>query len=70
MTTRTRILALLSSVLLFSVAATGFALFTLVRADDELHRVAGHDVPLLKVVNVLNEPLALEGSLCNGHVHQ
>ena len=50
MSTRTRILALLSSVLLFSVAAMGFALFTLVRADDELHRVAGHDVPLLKVV--------------------
>jgi hypothetical protein len=50
MSTRTRILALLSSVLLFSVAASGFAFYTLVRADDELHRVAGHDVPLLKVV--------------------
>jgi hypothetical protein len=50
MATRTRILALLSSVLLFSAAASGFALYTLVRADDELHRVAGHDVPLLKVV--------------------
>jgi len=50
MATRTRILALLSSVLLFSAAASGFALFTLVRADDELHRVTGHDVPLLKVV--------------------
>ena len=50
MSTRTRILALLSSVLLFSVAASGFALFTLMRAGDELHRVAGHDVPLLKVV--------------------
>jgi len=50
MSTRTRILALLSSVLLFSVAAAVFALFTLVRADDELHRVTGHDVPLLKVV--------------------
>ena len=50
MATRTRILALLSSVLLFTVAASGFALFTLGRAGDELHRVAGHDVPLLKVV--------------------
>jgi hypothetical protein len=49
MSNRTRILALLSSVLLFSVAGSGFALFTLVRAGDELHRVAGHDVPLLKV---------------------
>lgn len=50
MATRTRILALLSSVLLFSAAASGFALLTLVRAGDEFHRVAGHDVPLLKVV--------------------
>jgi len=50
MSTRTRILVLLSSVLLFSVAASGFAFYTLVRADDELHRVADHDVPLLKVV--------------------
>jgi len=50
MSTRTRILALLSTVLIFSVAGTGFALFTLVRAGDELQRVAGHDVPLLKVV--------------------
>ena len=50
MTTRTRILVLLSTVLVFSVAGSGFALFTLMRADDELHRVAGHDVPLLKVV--------------------
>jgi len=50
MATRTRILVLLSTVLLFSVAGSAFALFTLVRADDELHRVAGHDVPLLKVV--------------------
>ena len=49
MAPRTRILALLSSVLLFSAASSGFALFTLVRAGDELHRVAGHDVPLLKV---------------------
>jgi hypothetical protein len=53
MSTRTRILALLSSVLVFSVAASGFAFYTLVRADDELHRVAGHDVPLLKVVTEL-----------------
>jgi len=50
MATRNRILALLSSVLLFSAAASGFALFTLIRADDELHRVADRDVPLLKVV--------------------
>ena len=50
MATRTRILALLSGLLLFSAAASGFALFTLLRADDELHRVAGHDVPLLGVV--------------------
>ncbi len=50
MATRTRILVLLSTVLVFSVAGSGFALFTLLRADDELHRVAGHDVPLLKVV--------------------
>ena len=50
MAPRTRILALLFSLLLFSAAASAFALFTLVRADDELHRVAGHDVPLLKVV--------------------
>ncbi len=50
MATRTRILALLSGLLLFSAAASAFALFTLVRADDELHRVADHDVPLLKVV--------------------
>jgi hypothetical protein len=50
MATHTRILALLSTVLLFSVAGSGFALLTLVRADDELRRVAGHDVPLLKVV--------------------
>ncbi len=49
MATRTRILVLLSTVLIFSVAGSGFALFTLVRADDELHRVADHDVPLLKV---------------------
>jgi len=50
MSTRTRILALLSSVLLFSVAGSGFALLTLTRAGDELRRVTGHDVPLLKVV--------------------
>jgi len=50
MSTRTRILALLSTVLIFSAAGTGFALLTLVRAGDELQRVAGHDVPLLKVV--------------------
>lgn len=50
MAIRTRILVLLSTVLIFSVAGSGFALFTLVRADDELHRVADHDVPLLKVV--------------------
>ena len=40
MATRTRILALLATVLLFSVAGSGFALYTLMRADDELHRVA------------------------------
>jgi hypothetical protein len=50
MSTRTRILALLSTLLVFSVAGIGFALFTLVRAGDELQRVTGHDVPLLKVV--------------------
>jgi hypothetical protein len=50
MAPRTRILALLSGLLLFTAAGSMFALFTLVRADDELHRVAGHDVPLLKVV--------------------
>ena len=50
MSTRTRILALLSSVLVFSVAASGFSFYTLVRANDELRRVAGHDLPLLKVV--------------------
>lgn len=50
MAIRNRILALLSGLLLFSAAASAFALFTLVRADDELHRVADHDVPLLKVV--------------------
>jgi hypothetical protein len=50
MVPRTRILALLSGLLLFTAAGSMFALFTLVRADDELHRVAGHDVPLLKVV--------------------
>jgi hypothetical protein len=50
MSTRTRILALLSTLLVFSVAGIGFALFTLVRAGDELQRVTGHDVPLLTVV--------------------
>jgi hypothetical protein len=50
MTTRTRILLLLSTVLVFSVAGSGFALYTLMRADDELHRVSNHDVPLLNVV--------------------
>jgi hypothetical protein len=50
MAPRTRILALLSGLLLFTAGGSMFALFTLVRADDELHRVAGHDVPLLKVV--------------------
>ena len=50
MAPRTQILALLSGLLLFTAAGASFALFTLVRADDELHRVAGHDVPLLKVV--------------------
>jgi hypothetical protein len=50
MTPRTRILALLSGLLLFTAAGSMFALFTLVRADDELQQVAGHDVPLLKVV--------------------
>jgi hypothetical protein len=50
MSTRTRTLTLLSTVLIFTVAGTGFALFALVRAGDELQRAAGHDIPLLKVV--------------------
>lgn len=51
MTIRTKIVALLSSVLVFGVAAAGFAVFNLVRAGDELRLVAEDHVPLMTVLS-------------------
>ncbi len=53
MSVRTKILALLSGVLLLSTAGAGFALLTLERAGDALRVVAGRDVPLLRVTTDL-----------------
>ena len=51
MTIRTKIVALLSGALLFGVSAAAFAVFNLVRAGDELRRVAEIRVPLLGVLS-------------------
>ena len=51
MTIRTKIVALLSSVLVFGVAAAGFAVFNLVRAGHELRLVAEDHVPLMGVLS-------------------
>lgn len=51
MTIRSKIIALLSSVLLFGIAAAGFSVWTLVRAGDELRLVAEDHVPLMGVLS-------------------
>jgi hypothetical protein len=51
MTIRSKIVALLSGVLLFGIAAAGFSVLTLVRAGDELRLVAEDHVPLMGVLS-------------------
>jgi hypothetical protein len=51
MTIRSKIVALLSGVVLFGVAAAGFSVLTMVRAGDALRLVAEDHVPLMSVLS-------------------
>jgi hypothetical protein len=51
MTIRSKIVGLLSGVVLFGIAAAGFSVLTMVRAGDELRLVAEDHVPLMGVLS-------------------